>query len=228
MGERGALPDWRQRGPRDSHTRRAGPGDRRDATVADGVRARGSAGRRVTVDRADLNLKRSVLATPGSNPRMIARALASDADVVMIDLQDAVAPDEKARARSSVTEALREGDWRSRPRTFRMNALDTPWFVHDLVEVIEGAHGRVDLIVVPARWAAPKTSIPWPLFWRRSKPLLGRNMLSAWKRRSRTRPGWPSGRQSHGQSPSRSSASSAPATTPRRCACHWPPWACPS
>ena len=99
----------------------------------------------MTVDRAE----RSVLATPGSNPRMIAKALASDADVVMIDLEDAVAPDEKAVARSTVAEALRDGDWRGRPRTFRMNALDTPWFVHDLVEVIEGAQGRVDLIVVP-------------------------------------------------------------------------------
>ena len=99
----------------------------------------------MTADRA----KRSVLATPGSNPRMIAKALASDADVVMIDLEDAVAPDAKAAARSTVAEALREGDWRNRPRTFRMNALDTPWFVHDLIEVIEGAQGRVDLIVVP-------------------------------------------------------------------------------
>ncbi len=99
----------------------------------------------MTADRAE----RSVLATPGSHPRMIARALASDADVVMVDLEDAVAPDAKAAARSTVAEALREGDWRSRPRTFRMNALDTPWFVHDLVEVIEGAQGRVDLVVVP-------------------------------------------------------------------------------
>ena len=96
-------------------------------------------------DRAE----RSVLATPGSSPRMIAKALASDADVVMIDLEDAVAPDAKAAARTTVAEALREGDWRGRPRTFRINALDTAWFVHDLVEVIEGAPGQVDLIVVP-------------------------------------------------------------------------------
>ena len=52
----------------------------------------------MTVDRAE----RSVLATPGSNPRMIGKALASDADVVMIDLEDAVAPDAKAAARSTV------------------------------------------------------------------------------------------------------------------------------
>ena len=99
----------------------------------------------MSLDRAE----RSVLATPGSDPRMIAKALASDADVVMIDLEDAVAPDAKAAARSTVAEALREGDWRGRPRAFRMNALDTPWFVRDLVEVIEGAQGQVDLIVVP-------------------------------------------------------------------------------
>jgi citrate lyase beta subunit len=99
----------------------------------------------VTVGRAE----RSVLATPGSNPRMIAKALESDADIVMIDLEDAVAPDAKAAARAAVAEALREGNWQERPRTFRMNALDTPWFVRDLVEVIEGAEGQVDLIVVP-------------------------------------------------------------------------------
>jgi citrate lyase beta subunit len=93
--------------------------------------------------------ERSVLATPGSNPRMIAKALTTDADVVMIDLEDAVAPEAKSAARARVAEALREGDWRGRPRTFRVNALDSPWFVHDLVEVIGAAEGMVDLIVVP-------------------------------------------------------------------------------
>jgi citrate lyase subunit beta/citryl-CoA lyase len=48
-----------------------------------------------------------------------------------------------------VAGALREGDWRGRPRTFRINALGTPWFVHDLTEVIAAAQGQVDLIVVP-------------------------------------------------------------------------------
>lgn len=93
--------------------------------------------------------ERSVLATPGSNPRMIAKALASDADVVMIDLEDAVAPEVKSASRAHVADALRDGDWRGRPRTYRINALDTPWFVHDLVEVIEAARGMVDTIVVP-------------------------------------------------------------------------------
>jgi citrate lyase beta subunit len=92
---------------------------------------------------------RSVLATPGSNPRMIEKALASEADVVMIDLEDAVAPAEKAAAREIVATALRDGDWRGRPRTFRINALDTPWFARDLVSVYDLAHGQIDLIVLP-------------------------------------------------------------------------------
>jgi citrate lyase beta subunit len=93
--------------------------------------------------------ERSVLSTPGSNPEMIARALATNADLVMIDLEDAVVPESKPAARALVATALREGDWRGRPRTFRMNGLDTPWFVRDLLEVIEGAQGSVDLIVIP-------------------------------------------------------------------------------
>jgi citrate lyase subunit beta/citryl-CoA lyase len=99
----------------------------------------------VTVVRAE----RSVLATPGSDPRMIAKALATEADVVMIDLEDAVAPEAKAAARAHVAAALRDGEWRGRPRTFRINALDTPWFVRDLVDVIETAGESIDLIVVP-------------------------------------------------------------------------------
>ena len=94
-------------------------------------------------------VSRSVLATPGSNPRMIEKALASEADVVMIDLEDAVAPAEKAAARETVAAALRGGDWRGRPRTFRINALDTRWFARDLITVFDLAEGQIDLIVLP-------------------------------------------------------------------------------
>jgi citrate lyase subunit beta/citryl-CoA lyase len=80
---------------------------------------------------------------------MIEKALASEADVVMIDLEDAVAPDEKVKARDHVAAALRYGDWRGRPCTFRMNALDSPWFVGDLAYVFEAAQGKVNLLVVP-------------------------------------------------------------------------------
>lgn len=92
---------------------------------------------------------RSLLAVPGSSPRMAQKALASAADEVFLDLEDAVAPGEKAAARAQVVRALRELDWGGRRRLFRMNAPDTPYFHRDLVEVVGGAGGAVDAVLVP-------------------------------------------------------------------------------
>ncbi|HEX2183315.1 MAG TPA: CoA ester lyase [Rubrobacteraceae bacterium] len=92
---------------------------------------------------------RSILAVPGSNPGMAEKALASAADAVFLDLEDAVAPDEKAGARPKVIHALRELDWRGRPPLYRANALDTPYFYRDLIEVVEGAGDRLDAVMVP-------------------------------------------------------------------------------
>ncbi len=80
---------------------------------------------------------------------MAEKALASDADAVFLDLEDAVAPDEKAEARGKIVHALRELDWRGRPTLYRANALDTPYFYRDVIEVAEGAGERLDLILVP-------------------------------------------------------------------------------
>ena len=92
---------------------------------------------------------RSLLAVPASNRKMVEKALASDADAVFLDLEDAVAPDEKAGARKDVVWALGELDWRDRPKLVRVNALDTRWFYRDLVEVVEGAGGALDAVMVP-------------------------------------------------------------------------------
>ena len=92
---------------------------------------------------------RSLLAVPGSSPRMAQKALASASDEVFLDLEDAVAPGEKAAARAQVVRALRELDWGGRRRLFRMNAPDTPYFHRDLVEVVGGAGGAVDAVLVP-------------------------------------------------------------------------------
>jgi citrate lyase subunit beta/citryl-CoA lyase len=80
---------------------------------------------------------------------MIEKALAAEADLVMLDLEDATAPEQKAAARLSVIEATLHGDWRGRPRTFRCNGLDTSWMYRDLVEVLQGTQCAVDRIVVP-------------------------------------------------------------------------------
>src|SRR4051812_34132565 len=94
-------------------------------------------------------LERSVLIVPGSNPRMIEKAAASAADAVCIDLEDAVAPSEKAASRAHVIHALTHLDFGDSLRMFRINALDTPFAYRDLIEVVEAAGDRLDLIVVP-------------------------------------------------------------------------------
>ena len=92
---------------------------------------------------------RSVLAVPASNLGMAEKALASPADAVFLDLEDAVAPDEKAEARGKIVQALQELDWGNRPTLYRSNALDTPYFYRDVIEVVEEAGDRLDSILVP-------------------------------------------------------------------------------
>jgi len=94
-------------------------------------------------------VSRSILAVPASNPKMAGKALASSADAVFLDLEDAVAPDEKAEARKKVVHALKELDWRNRPTLYRVNALDTPYFYRDLIEVAEEAGDRLDSVLIP-------------------------------------------------------------------------------
>jgi citrate lyase subunit beta/citryl-CoA lyase len=80
---------------------------------------------------------------------MIPKAAASAADAVCIDLEDAVAPAEKAASRAHVVQALRTLDFGRRTRIVRINGLDTPYAYRDLVEVVEAAGDRVDLVMVP-------------------------------------------------------------------------------
>jgi citrate lyase beta subunit len=80
---------------------------------------------------------------------MVEKALASDADGVFLDLEDAVVPDDKAGARGDVVRALQELDWHGRPKLFRANALDTPYFYRDLIEVVEAAGDLLDAVIIP-------------------------------------------------------------------------------
>ncbi|MDP9477795.1 MAG: CoA ester lyase [Actinomycetota bacterium] len=92
---------------------------------------------------------RSLLAVPANRLKMVEKALASDADAVFLDLEDAVAPDDKPSARKEVIGALRDLDWRGRPTLYRANALDTPYFYRDLIEVAEEAGDSLDAVMVP-------------------------------------------------------------------------------
>ena len=96
-----------------------------------------------------MRVSRSVLAVPASSTKMVEKGLSSGADLLFLDLEDAVAPGQKAEARRNVIQAVADLDWRGRPSMFRMNALDTPWFYRDVIEVVEGAGENLDLILVP-------------------------------------------------------------------------------
>jgi len=80
---------------------------------------------------------------------MIQKTAAARADAVCIDLEDAVAPDEKEASRANVARAYRELDFGNKLRMFRMNGLDTHFAYRDLVEIVEAAGDRIDLVVVP-------------------------------------------------------------------------------
>ena len=92
---------------------------------------------------------RSLLAVPANRRKMVEKALDSDADAIFLDLEDAVAPDGKAGARGDVVHALEQIDWRGRPKLFRANALDTPYFYRDLIEVVEQAGHSLDAVMIP-------------------------------------------------------------------------------
>jgi citrate lyase subunit beta / citryl-CoA lyase len=93
--------------------------------------------------------RRSNLAVPASNPRMIERAAGSQADQVFLDLEDACAPAEKKSARTNVVSALLELDFGTKVRAVRINDVTTRWCHADIVEVVTGAGAELDGIVVP-------------------------------------------------------------------------------
>ncbi|UWQ22561.1 L-malyl-CoA/beta-methylmalyl-CoA lyase [Jannaschia sp. W003] len=86
---------------------------------------------------------------PGSNPKLFAKMAASDADVVNLDLEDSVAPSDKDAARANVIAALRDVDWARKVVSVRINALDTPFWYRDVVEILEADTGRLDQIMIP-------------------------------------------------------------------------------
>jgi malyl-CoA/(S)-citramalyl-CoA lyase len=94
-------------------------------------------------------LHRSELAVPGSSPQFFEKAARSAADVVFLDLEDAVAPDQKVQARKNVIEALNDIDWGRKTLTVRVNGLDTHYMYRDVIEVIEQGGERLDLLMIP-------------------------------------------------------------------------------
>ena len=94
-------------------------------------------------------LRRSELSTPGTSEKMMAKAAGGDADLVFLDLEDAVAPAEKEGARAPIVEALTGLDWGRKTRAVRINGTHTQWCHEDVVEIVRGAGAVLDVIIIP-------------------------------------------------------------------------------
>ncbi|PHV67154.1 HpcH/HpaI aldolase/citrate lyase family protein [Williamsia muralis] len=96
-----------------------------------------------------VRLRRSVLTTPASNDRMIAKAASSAADYVILDLEDSVAVGEKSSARAAACDAIGDLDWGRKVLGVRVNSVGTPWVLDDLLTVARSAGAKLDVVVVP-------------------------------------------------------------------------------
>jgi malyl-CoA/(S)-citramalyl-CoA lyase len=101
-----------------------------------------------------VRLHRSELCVPGTNMRMLEKAPGLGADVVMLDLEDAVAPDDKPQARRNVVAALNELDWSGCAVTVRINGLDTHYCYRDIVDVVEQSGEWLDTVLIPKAGSA--------------------------------------------------------------------------
>ena len=94
-------------------------------------------------------LRRTVLSVPASSGRMVAKARGIDADNVMLDLEDAVAPSEKPAARAAAAAGLASGPWAAGSVSVRVNGWASAWTYVDVVEVVSGAGASIDTLVLP-------------------------------------------------------------------------------
>jgi len=101
-----------------------------------------------TIEQATPRLHRSELAVPGTNPTLFKKAAQSDADIIFLDCEDAVAPDDKEKARANIIEGLNKLDWGSKTMMVRINGLDTHYMYRDVVDIVE-ACPRLDMILIP-------------------------------------------------------------------------------
>ena len=100
------------------------------------------------VEQARARLQRSELAVPGTNPGMFEKAAKSKADIIFLDCEDAVAPDDKEQARKNIVAGLNEIDWGTKTMMVRINGLDTHYMYRDVVDIVE-ACPRLDMILIP-------------------------------------------------------------------------------
>lgn len=94
-------------------------------------------------------LNRSELYVPGTQDKIIPKAAASKADIMIMDLEDSVALAEKETARKNVIKALKEVDFGTKTVGVRINACDSPFQYRDIIDIIEQAGERCDMWIIP-------------------------------------------------------------------------------
>ena len=92
--------------------------------------------------------RRCQLSVPGSSEKMMAKAAGLAVDHVFLDLEDAVAPSAKTDARGKIVEALNGHTWLPRTLCVRVNDVTTEWCHDDIIEVVSGAGGEIDTIML--------------------------------------------------------------------------------
>ncbi|MCR9086887.1 MAG: L-malyl-CoA/beta-methylmalyl-CoA lyase [Rhodobacteraceae bacterium] len=86
---------------------------------------------------------------PGSRPAIFEKMAGSAADVINLDLEDSVAPDDKAEARKNIVQAIGDVDWGTKTLSVRINGLDSPYWYRDVVDLLEQGSERLDQIMIP-------------------------------------------------------------------------------
>ena len=92
---------------------------------------------------------RCQLFSPGSRTSLFPKMAASAADVINLDLEDSVAPSDKDQARKNIIAATHDVDWGGKTLSVRINALDTPYWYKDVVDLLEQASDQLDQIMIP-------------------------------------------------------------------------------
>ena len=100
------------------------------------------------IDQARPRLHRSELAVPGTQDGMFEKAAKGDADIIFLDCEDAIAPDDKERARRNIVQGLNDIDWGTKTMMVRINGLDTHYMYRDVVDIVENCP-RLDLLLIP-------------------------------------------------------------------------------
>ena len=97
------------------------------------------------IQQATPRLHRSELAVPGSNPSLFEKGAKGQADIIFLDLEDAVAPDDKEQARKNIIQGLNEIDWGTKTMMIRINGLDTHYAYRDVVDVVAVSYTHLTL-----------------------------------------------------------------------------------